>query len=448
MNTRIKVQTLTEEDTQRIAEDIYIYGYPLLLMEITKRMLTATPYPTLHSAPVNQFAHGRFPPRPDEKSGIHANADCLTSSAWLDLAKEPIVLTIPACDRYHLLSCFSGWHQIFDTCSPRNSGTHGGHFALVPPRWRGKMPAAVKPLVAPTEMVWIRGLLEVRGAEDADVVHNLQDQFRLSPLSEWDHQPVPHSVPFRLDVNQKTTPQEQVATFDARSFYTRLSRLMQRNPAQPCDAEIIAEFVRIGFFPGEDFAFEMLPGQTARAMQRAVEPAQVKIADAEKKSALARTLPHWSLQTHPDPYHKSYLDRAAFARSGVFSAMPEDILCFHTSVDHTGEPLKGTHRYVINFARDMSPPVNAFWSITLYDARQQLVLSNTRRNAIGNWDRLRLNSDNSLSVHIQHEWPGEAEDYNWLPSPRDVFSLALRMYWPKREALTGIWRPPALIRVA
>jgi hypothetical protein len=416
-------------------------------MEVNKRTHTATPQPILDRAPLNQFAHGRFLPKPHDKHSVHANADCLCSSAWLDLGREPIVLSIPQTDRYYLLSFFSAWGEIFETSSPRNSGTRAGHLGFVSPRWHGGLPAGMKPITAPTETVWIHGLFEARGPEDIEMVHRLQDQFRLSALSDWDKPPIPHGIPFRMDVDLKNSPQEQVEGFDARAFFTRLSRLMRKNPAQAKDAEIIAQFAQIGFFPSEDFAFEMLPPSTAQAMHRAITAAQKRIAAAGKMSGRGKTVNNWSLHVHPAGAEGSYLDRAASARTGVFAARAEDILCFHTSVDQLGEPLKGINRYVIHFGRDLLPPVHAFWSVTLYDSHQQLIVNNILRNAIGDRDRLRLNPDNSLAIHIQHDWPGAAEDSNWLPSPKDIFTLALRLYLPKRGAIGGSWRPPAVMRL-
>ncbi|HYR41397.1 MAG TPA: DUF1254 domain-containing protein [Terriglobia bacterium] len=446
MKRRIEIESLTRREIQRVAEDLYIYGYPLLLMDIIKRTQTATPHPMLHRAPLNQFAHGRFLPRPHDKYIVHPNADGLCSYAWVDLRKEPVLLSIPRTDKYHILSFFSGWYEIFETSSPRNGGTQGGHVGFVAPHWCGKLPVDVKPIVAPTETVWIHGWFEVGGPEDIEIVHHLQDQFRLSPLSEWGSPRIPHGVPFRLDVDQKTTPQEQVANFDARGFYTRLSRLMQRNPAQACDAEIVSEFARLGFFPRDDFAFQTLPANAAKAMHQAVPGAQLRIANAEKSAGRGKTVNNWSLHVHPGRYEMNYLDRAVAARTGVVAGLAEDVLCFHTAVDLTGEPLKGAHRYVINLSQDSIPPVNAFWSITLYDSGQHLVSNSILRNAIGDRDRLRLNADNSLSIHIQHEWPGATRDSNWLPAPRGAFGLALRMYWPKPDAFGGSWRPPAVMR--
>jgi hypothetical protein len=446
MKRRIKLPGLSRAEIERVAEDMYIYGYPLLLMDVIKRMQTATPYPTRHSAPVNQFAHERFLPGPHDKSVAHPNADCLTSFAWLDLRREPVVLSVPWTDRYYLLSFFSGWYEIFAAHSPRNDGGQGAHFGFVAPHWNGKLPPGVRAIVAPTETVWIHGWFEASGRENIELVHSVQDEFRLIPLSEWGSPSVEHRGPARMDVDEKCNPQEYVDKFDARCFYTRLSGLMEKNPVPECDNDIVRDFARAGFFPCEDFTFEMLPAEMTQAMQAAVASAQRRIAEVEQNPARGQRVNGWSLHTHPGRYQKNYLDRAADARRGIVAAVADDVLCFHTGTDHSGEPFKGSNQYLIDFSPDLIPPVNAFWSITLYDSRQHLVPNSVLRNAIGDRDRLRVNPDNSVSIHIQHDWPGPAKDSNWLPAPKEAFSLALKMYWPKPDAVAGSWRPPAVMR--
>jgi hypothetical protein len=448
MKRRVRVASIALEDVQRAAEDIYIYGYPLLLMDLTRRMNTATIQPSSHDAPVNRFAHSRFLPGPFDRRGPHPNSDCLTSSAWVDLNKEPVVLSVPHTQRYYLLSLFSEWYEILGSISPQKTETHPGHFGLVGPKWSGKLPPGVKRIESPTEFVWIQGYCAVDGAEDIQLAHSLQNQILLTPLSEWGLPPSPHALPCRLKFDEKTTPQEQLSALDAQRFFTHLSTLMQRNQAQPssCDSEILAECARIGYFPSEDFAFEMLPGDTVEAMHSAVAAAQSRIVEAETKSG-QRVSGNWSLYTHPGMYQRDYLARAAAARTGHTVTLAEDITCFQTAVDDAGEPLKGTHRYTMDLDANRMPPVNGFWSLTLYDRSHHLVTNDIQRYALGDRDRLRHNPDNSLSIHIQHEWPGANQDSNWLPAPKDSFNLILRLYWPKAEILNGTWRPPAVTRV-
>jgi len=443
----LKIHNVPREEVQRVAEDVYIYGYPLLLMDVMRRMHTAVPFPRFPSAPVNHFAHGRLLPGPHSKDVVRPHADMLCSSAWLDLSKEPVVLSIPRTDRYYLLSIWSAWYEIFEAISPRNTGPEGGSFVFVGPQWSGRLPDDLKMVQAPTETVWIDGRFQAAGVEDIQVVHRMQDHFRLVPLTQWGKPPSSHSIPFRLDVDQAGTPEEQVARYDAPAFYKRLARLMLKNPAQACDAEMVAEFAWIGFFPGDDFAFEMLPAATVQAMHLAVPAAQVRIANAEKSAVAGKVINSWSLNLHPGRFEADYISRAVAARSGVAVALAEDMVCFQTAVDHTGEPLNGANQYVIHFSRERIPPVNAFWSITLYDSKQHVVQNNIHRHVIGDHDRLRLNSDNSLSIYIQHEWPGMNREFNWLPAPKDSFNLVVRMYWPKPDVFSGRWRPPAVMRM-
>src|SRR5206468_3091913 len=215
MKGRTRMPNLPRAEIERVAEDMYIYGYPLLLMDAVKRTQTATPYPTLHRAPVNQFAHGRFLPGPHDKSVVHPNADCLTSFAWLDLRREPVVLSIPWTDQYYLLSFFSAWYEIFETYSPRNDGGQGVHLGFVAPYGPGKLPDGVRAIVAPTETVWIHGWFEASGPENIELVHSVQDEFRLIPLSEWSSAPVQSGVPIQMVVDEKSTPQANVDKFDA-----------------------------------------------------------------------------------------------------------------------------------------------------------------------------------------------------------------------------------------
>jgi len=303
-------------------------------------------------------------------------------------------------------------------------------------------------MAAPTETVRIDGWFEVDNPENIESVRGVQSQFQLTPLSEWvDTLEPPHSVPFRTDVDQITSPQDQIFSFDAPAFYTRLSKLMERNPAQEADSEILVDFVRIGFLPCEAFAFEMLHPDTTQALHQAVAAAQQRITSAAKELQ-GGTINNWRMQVHPGRFRQNYLRRAVAARNATEAALAEDILYVDIAVDQNGEPLNGTNKYLINFDPDCSPPVHAFWSITLYDSRQHLYSNSIHRYVIRGGDRLRLNPDNSISIVIQQEWPGEAWDHNWLPAPNDAFSLVLRLYWPKTDALSEHWKPPVVIRVS
>jgi hypothetical protein len=428
-----------------VAEEGYIYGYPLVLMDVMRRMQTAVPFPTAEGAPLNQFSHSRFLPEPHTKEAVRPHADSLRSTAWLDVSPQPIVLRIPPMDRYYLLSIFSVWGDLFETMSPRTTGMEGSCVAFVGPNWHGSLPDGIKRLAAPTETLWINGRIQAAGVEDLQIVHFKQDQFHLTPLSEWGKPPSTHPCPFPPDLDRQITPEQQVESLTAPAFYTRLSRLIPKVPPQARDAPTIRRLAQIGFSPSEDFAFETLSSSTVQAMHAAVAEAKQTIARAAEVPVMK--VNNWSLPVHPRRFETDYLSRAVAARNAFWNSLAEDIVVYQTELDKAGDSLKGTHQYVIHFDQEHVPPVNAFWSITVYDSRRLLPANAIHRHVLGDRDRLRLNPDNSLSIYIQHEWPGTGKDSNWLPAPKAGFDLILQLYWPKSEVLNGIWRPPAVMRV-
>jgi len=445
MKRRPNAQAWACEEIQKVAEEGYIYGYPLVLMDLMRRLHTAVPFPTAEGAPLNQFSHSRFLPDPHTKETPRPHADSLRSTAWLDVSSQPIILRIPPMDRYYLLSIFSAWGDLFDTMSPRTTGMGGTCVAFAGPSWHGKLPDGIKRLGATTETLWINGRIQAAGVEDLQIVHAKQDQFQLTPLSEWGQPASKHPSPFPPDLDRRMTPEEQVESLSAPAFYTRLSRLIRKIPPQARDAPMMRRLSQIGFVPSEEFAFETLSSATVQAMHDAALEAQRTIARAAQVPAMK--INNWSLPLHPRRFETNYLSRAVTARNAFWNSLAEDVIVYETAQDRAGESLKGTNQYVIHFDQEHVPPVNAFWSITVYDSRRLLPANAIHRHVLGDRDRLRLNPDNSLSIYIQHEWPGTAKDSNWLPAPKAGFDLILQLYWPKSEVLNGIWRPPALMRI-
>ena len=446
MRRPAKVQGHTHETFQSLAERAYVFGYPLVLMEITKRIQTAVAFPVPQGAPLNQFAHTRALGAAHEKGGLRPHADSLDSVGWLDLAKEPIVLTIPKTDRYFLLDLWSVWYDIFEVLSSRTIGDGGGHFALTGPRWSGKLSERLKRIPCPTETVWVNGRFQAAQVEDIQAVHQLQDQLRLTPLSEWGKPATVRTTPFRTNIDRKTVPREQISGFTAKAFYTQLARLMWKNPPQEDDAPMIEEMSSIGLSATKDFAFETLPEAAMGSMQAGLESARQKLIDTDKQNS-PRLVNGWSIHIHPGRYGTDYLGRALSAFQGAATSLADDIFCLHTTVDQVAEPLRGSNQYTIHFDQDRLPPVNASWTIALYDGKHQPATNAVQRYAIGDHDRLRVSSDGSLTIYIQHDWPGFERDSNWLPAPKGGFELLFHLYWPKPEVLRAKWRPPAVIRV-
>jgi hypothetical protein len=441
--------SLSEEQAFQLGTEAYIYGYPLLLIDITKSLSTAVAAPQGAKAPINQFAHLRAFPDASFTDVVSPNADTLYSVAWLDLAQEPIVLSAPDTqDRYYLLPLLDAWTNVFASPGKRTTGTAQGDFAIVGPGWVGELPPGVQKIQAPTSIVWIIGRTQTNGKGDYAAVHALQDQFKLTPLSHWGqpYQP-PANVPIAPGIDSQTPPIEQVKNLDAANFFGRLSHLLKDNPPPAADESAVQTLAAIGIVPGQEFDFSSLEPAIAQGLERAVQAGNEQIV-AAGKTPKAEIKNNWFLAYDLGSYGTNYLFRAGIAWVGLGANIPEDAIYPLTRIDEAGNPLNGKHHYVIHFDSDQLPPVNAFWSLTLYNSQQFFVDNPLDRYAIGDRDSLTFNADGSLDIYIQYESPGEAQESNWLPSPQDGFNLILRLYWPKPAILDRTWLPVPVKQIA
>ncbi len=440
---------LTEDEAAKVAEDAYVFGYPLVLMDVTKAVSTAVPKPEGTKAPINQFAHVRAFPDATYTDIVSPNADTLYSLAWLDLAKEPMVLSVPEMGkRFYLMQIMDDWTNVFADPGTRTTGGGKGNFAIVGPQWTGKLPEGVKELRSPTNTVWIVGRTQTNGKDDYPAVRAIQDQYKLTPLSAWgkDYTP-PGDVPVAKDVDVKTPAAEQVARIDAPTFFAQLNTLMKDNPPAAADADGMKQFAAIRLAPGRPFDPATLDPAVAKGVERGVRAAREKI-DAGARKPLGHTVNNWSVMTDKmGRYGTDYLFRSIIALVGLGSNLPEDAVYPIARVDAEGKALTGANRYVIRFAKGQLPPVGAFWSVTMYNSKQAYVDNPINRYVIGDRDKLNYDDDGSLALYIQHESPGKGKESNWLPASKDEFNLVMRLYWPKKEILNGTWNPPAVERV-
>jgi hypothetical protein len=440
---------LTEEQAAKVAEDAYIFGYPLVLMDITKAVSTAVPKPEGTKAPINQFAHVRAFPDATYTDIVSPNADTLYSLAWLDVAKEPMVLSVPALGkRFYLMQIMDEWTNVFASPGTRTTGGGKGHFAIVGPEWTGKLPEGVNELKSPTNSVWIVGRTQANGKDDYPAVRAIQDEYKLTPLSAWgkDYTP-PGNVPVAKGIDAKTPAVEQVAKMDTAMFFARLNTLMKHDPPAAADADALKRFAALGVAPGKPFDPAKLDPAVAKGIETGVRAAREKIV-AEAKKPFGKVVNNWSIMTAGiGRYGTDYLFRSVIALVGLGSNLPEDATYPLTRVDAEGKALTGANRYVIRFAKGQLPPVSAFWSVTMYNSKQAFVDNPINRYAIGDRDKLKFDDDGSLTLNVQQESPGKDKESNWLPAPKDEFNLVMRLYWPRQEILDGTWRPPAVERV-
>jgi hypothetical protein len=436
---------------QRTAHDIgveaYIYLYPLVLMDVTRRQAINVEQAgeIVGRGPANTFTHMRTFPPADFRDVVRPNYDTLYSVAWLDLTAEPVIISVPeAGDRYYLLPFYDMWTEIFAVPGTRTTGQGAGSFALVYGGWRGELPAGVRRIDAPTPLVWVIGRTQCNGPADFEAVNQFQDRLTITPLSGWGKTVPPVTGTKDPSVDDRTPPLRQVEAMTAADFFTYAAELMKTHPPHFNDYPLLARMERIGLVPGQNFDLEATEPVVNAALEKAVPDARTRIRGRQKTVGQQRN--GWVMNTETmGAWGTGYLKRATIALVGLGANLPEDAIYPMTSIDAPGPPLTGASRYRLHF--DELPPVLAFWSVTLYDNEGFPVVNPLNRFALGDRDPLTYNPDGSLDLHIQTDSPGMDKESNWLPAPGGPFNLTMRLYYTTSSALDGTWAPPALRRV-
>jgi hypothetical protein len=435
------------DELTKVGEEAVAYGLPLMVAELTKRVSTnvAAPEPNAH-APVNQFGHMAKYPTAADKDIVRMNVDTLYSFAFLDLAKEPIVLSVPDTKgRYYLMPLIDAWTNVFASPGKRTTGTKAGNFLISGPDWSGAVPAGMTQYKSPTNAVMIGGRTQANGPADYAAVHAIQAQYKLTPLSAWGK---PYKAPAgSVDPNvDMSPPVDQIGKMTAAVYFQTLATLLKASPPPPADAPAVTQLAKIGLVPGQDFDIAKLDPDVAKALDGSVQRTLEKLQAAAKKTG--EPINGWnSLPKNIANFGTDYATRAVVALIGFGANLNEDAIYPSAFVDGDGQPLNGANKYILHFDKGQTPPTNAFWSLTMYNAQSFFVDNPLNRYNIAAWMPLKYNKDGSLDIYIQHESPGKALEANWLPAPDNEFNLTNRIYWPKPEALDGTWKASAISRV-
>jgi hypothetical protein len=438
---------VTEQEAQSIAADAYIYLYPLVIMDLTRKQLTnMAPGKGVFGGPMNTFVNVEAFPPADFKAVVRPNFDTLYSSAYLDLTREPVVVSVPDTGgRYYLLPMLDMWSDVFASPGWRTTGTQAANFLVTPRGWSGAIPAGLTQIEAPTPYVWIIGRTKTDGPADYDAVHKIQAGYKITPLSDWGKPPKPIEVKLDPSIDMKTPPKTQIDTMPADKYFPYAVELLKIQPPHLTDQPIIAQMKRIGIEAGKSFDISKVDTVTRKALEDAPLAAQ-KLMEW-KMPTIARVANHWSMNTDTmGVYGNYYLKRAMVAQLGLGANLPEDAIYPLNLADENGTPLDGANRYTIHFDKGATPPVNAFWSLTLYDREGFQVANSLNRFAVSSWMPFKYNPDGSLDLYFQNESPGTDREVNWLPAPKGPFNLTMRLYSPKSDALTGRWNPPSIIK--
>ncbi|MFI6222377.1 DUF1254 domain-containing protein [Nocardia salmonicida] len=438
--TSLPVRTTGRPDVLALAIDAYIFGYPLIMMDMMRAA----------SGPTNSLDHSVLPD-PYDRGVARLSNDMVYTQAWLDLTDEPMVLQIPGAepDRFWLFQLLDGWgNTVHDLTSenPRTAVNADGPpftYLLTDPQWTGKLPAGTTRLRMPTELCTIVGRIQINGPEDAPKVNQWQQRMKLIPLSAWNRGELDSTVSRVHPIDRgPEPPTKRIAALDGRTYLNRVCRLMIADPPAADDAPLMTELATIDIQPGG--VVDTLP---ADVLDEAVRQAQRRIVDW--KDPTARRVNGWEIPLDLGTYGTDYLRRAATTRLSPGLAPIRDVLYANLdapTTDDRGEPL----RYRIRFEPGRwPPPVDAFATITAYDTQGFLVPNPDQIYSVGHFPAVVRAPDGSVELAVQQQDPRPAVPTgNWLPIPSTgVFSLTMRLYAPQSAALDGKWQPPPMTRV-
>jgi hypothetical protein len=439
---------LDPEEAAKIGVEAYIYGYPLVTMEMTRRHMTNVEKPTQGvGAPMGQLVRMREYPTADFKQVTAPNADTLYVSGWIDVAKEPYVLSLPdAKGRYYLFPMLNGWTDVFQVPGTRTTGDAAQVYAITGPNWKGTLPQGVKEYKSATAMVWFIGRIYCTGSpEDYAAVHKLEDAISLVPLSSYGKAHTPPLGVVDPKIDMKKAPRDDVNELDAQAYFGLLAKLMKDNPPTEADAPIVAKMAKIGIVPGKDFELNKLEAATAAALKDVPKAGLDKIKAHFKKAG--KDIHGWQFMTQTGLYGTDYLQRALVTYFGLGANRPQDAVYPTAEVDGDGKTLDGATEYVLHFPKGQTPPAKGFWSLTMYNAEYFFVANPLNRYTVSSRSDFKYNADGSLDILIQKVSPGKEKQANWLPAPSGKFVLMMRLYWPqetKPSILDGSWEPPAV----
>ena len=439
---------ITSPDLETISSDAAIYGFPAVIMDKTRKVMTNVPNPNESHAPINQFALARYLADATFTDIVRLNNDTLYELAWIDVGKEPWLLSVPDTKgKYYVMQLMNYWTDVFAAPGPRTTGTGAGVFAITGPGWNGALPAGVTELKSSTRYAWLFGRITCNNSSDYQNVWNLQNQLKLTPLSAWGTAYIPPStVPTDPSVNMKDTPVDQVMTMDAVTFFSALCQIMVDNPSYAADAQAMANFAGIGIIPGTDFKayFNTLDSALQQAIVSGHKKGIAKIPTITKGFVKTNG---WAFTYGTGEFGTNYDYRAKIAYTGLGANLGADALYPSSFTLPNNEKYSSDNKYLLHFNKDQIPPVNAFWSLTMYNEQQAMAPNSINRYKVGSLSEpaLKFNGDGSLDIYIQRDAPDTDKFNNWLPTPATgSFSLSFRLYWPKESVLNKSWLPPAM----
>jgi hypothetical protein len=435
-----------ELDVKTIAIEAYIYLYPLVMMEVTRRHISMGDRRTPEQKKTNLFLHNHVMASDKWRSVARSNIDTLFSSAWIDLSKGPARITMPpAGDRFHMFQILDMWSDTYAVVGSRTIGQDGAAITLVGPRHvHTYVPSPDEIVIScPTSTTWIIGRTYAHNGDDLLAAIEFVDS--VIGVSEHEQQ-FSNAVPFPGDLHHKIPPVTKVEKLLPQDFFEFASRIIQHEGIRNTDGSMALRMRALGFIPGEEFNFVDLPANALEAINDAPGFAHKQI--LHHLSSRGNIVNGWSTsQGDIGTYGNSYLQRAAIALIGLAANPTDDAVYIGSIADSNSNKLEGSNTYVIHFDEHELPPAHAFWSITAYDREGFMMSNNLNRFGIRSRDPVNYNPDGSLDIYFAPECPPMASENNWIPSLPGPVALQIRLYSPAEKYLNGSWAPPVIRRI-
>jgi hypothetical protein len=443
------------EETKAIAEEGFIYGLPIVMNYAVMHAYAVDRDSGQFKAPFNQIHNEVRVFTYKDTAVVTPNSDTPYSMLWLDLRAEPMVLSVPAVEksRYYCVQLCDGNTFNYGYIGSRATGSAAGDYMVVGPDWNGETPAGIKKAFkSSTQFSAVAYRTQLFNPDDMPNVVKVQAGYKVQPLSAYLKQPAPAAAP---SIDFPKVDRDLVKT----NFFDYLDLALQFGPAGPEETAIRAKLATIGIGPGKTFSFKDLSGEHKAAILLGMKEGAKKVDEAVANTGA--NINGWRVGVLAGGdrayYRGDWLKRAAAAKAGIYANDAVEATYPLTRTDGAGEPLDGSkHNYTLTFAKDQFPPVHAFWSVTMYNGKTQLLIENSINRYLVNSPMLphmKLNADGSLTLYIQKGSPGADKESNWLPAPNDTIYLVMRLYWPRVAPPSilpvgeGTWKPPGIVKV-
>ena len=435
----------TPDEARAIAKEAYLYGFPVVEMYKTLYTQAVDKGGANFKASLNHVGHTAQALTPKDSSVATPNPDTALSFVWMDLRTEPLVLTLPRIEdnRYYSVQLIDLYTQNIAYLGTRSTGNNGGHYMIAGPDWKGQQPVDVDRVVySESNIAYALYRTQLFDEKDLNKVKQIQSGYTVQPLSRYVKQ-APPAKAAKIE-----WPKPTASMSDSPQLFRYLNFMLSFAAPQDSEKEQLARFAKIGIAPGAPFKVNQLTAEQRKALEDGISDAKAEFAAFKKDRIDTRQVSSADLYGSRERLKNNYLYRYAGANLGIFGNSSDEAASFTYVDDSEGKPANGArHSYTVRFAKDQLPPADAFWSLTLYDAKtHQLVPNHKKRYLINSrmLPDLKRDADGGLTLALQHHEPPKAEQSNWLPAPPAPFYAVLRIYLPKPEVAGGQWKLPPL----